>query len=273
MYETRRSRSTLGLALNMLDLSVQAAARKVRQSHRSALWAILQSVVQSLLFLAAFYLMFTVLGMEQATIRGDFMLYLLTGIFAYLTHVKALQQVMTSEGPASTMMQHAPMNTLVAVLSSALSALYTQTVSLFVLLVMIHTLLNPITIHDWRGALMMFLLAWGTGCAIGLVLYALKPWLPDVTNILQNAYVRANMIASGKMFVANMMPGFMIDLFDWNPLFHVIDQARGFTFVNYFPHHSNWQFPLYFTLITLIIGFMAEAYTRKHASASWAAGR
>jgi ABC-type polysaccharide/polyol phosphate export permease len=138
---------------------------------------------------------------------------------------------------------------------------------------MIHTIINPITIHDWPGALMMFLLAWATGCAVGLILLAAKPWLPDVVNILQLIYVRANMIASGKMFVANMVPGMIIDMFDWNPLFHVIDQARGFTFVNYFPHHSNWQFPLYFTLIALVIGFMAEAYTRKHASASWGAGR
>ena len=36
---------------------------------------------------------------------------------------------------------------------------------------------------------------------------AAKPWLPDVVTILQLIYVRANMIGSGKMFVANMMPG------------------------------------------------------------------
>jgi ABC-type polysaccharide/polyol phosphate export permease len=38
---------------------------------------------------------------------------------------------------------------------------------------------------------------------------------------------RANMIASGKMFVANALPGFMLAMFGWNPLFHCIDQARG----------------------------------------------
>ena len=71
-------------------------------------------------------------------------------------------------------------------------------------------------------------------------------------------YIRANMIASGKMFVANMLPTSMIAFFDWNPLFHVIDQARGFVFVNYFPHYTNWQYPLYFTLVVLVLGFMAE---------------
>ncbi len=35
------------------------------------------------------------------------------------------------------------------------------------------------------------------------------------------------MIASGKMFVANMLPTSMLLMLDWNPLFHCIDQARG----------------------------------------------
>lgn len=273
MFEARRTQSTFGLAMNMLELSFVAAARKVRQSHRNAIWAIMLSVFQSVLFIFAFYLMFTVVGARGAAIRGDFLLYLLTGIYAYLTHIKSVQQVMSAEGPTSAMMQHAPMNTLVAIFSSAMSVLYTQTICLLIILFAIHTVINPISIHFWPGALMMYLLAWATGCAVGLMLMAAKPWLPDVVTIIQLVYIRANMIASGKMFVANMMIDMMIDMFDWNPLFHVIDQARGFTFVNYFPHHSNWEYPLYFTLIALLIGFMGDAYGRKHISASWGAGR
>ena len=259
--------------MGMLELSYIAAARKVRQTHRSALWAIMLSLFQSVLFLLAFYLMFSFMGARGAAIRGDFMLYLLTGIFAYLTHIKSVQQIMSSEGPTSAIMQHAPMNMLVSLLSSALSVLYTQTICLLVMLLAIHTIINPITFHFWPGALLMYLLSWATGCAVGLILMAAKPWLPEVVGMVQLVYIRANMIASGKMFVANMMPGMMIDMFDWNPLFHVIDQARGFTFVNYFPHHSNWEYPLYFTLIALLVGLMAEAYSRKHVSASWGAGR
>lgn len=41
------------------------------------------------------------------------------------------------------------------------------------------------------------------------------------------------MIASGKMFVANTLPNFMLAMFDWNPLLYTIDQARGFAFINY----------------------------------------
>jgi ABC-type polysaccharide/polyol phosphate export permease len=273
MFEARRTRSTFGLALSMLELAVIGAARQVRQSHRNAVWAILLSVLQAMLFIAAFYVMFTLLGQRGAAIRGDFMLYLLTGIYAYLTHITALREVMNAEGPTSAMMQHAPMNTLVSILSAALSALYTKTIGLLVLLLILHTMFTPLDIHYWPGAFLMFLLAWGSGCVLGLVFMAAKPWMPDAVNIIQLVYIRANMIASGKMFVANMLPTSLIVFFDWNPLFHIIDQTRGFVFVNYFPHHTNWEYPLYFTLVVLVIGFMAEAYTRKHVSASWGAGR
>ena len=273
MFNAKRRNSSFSLMLNMFELTFISAARQVRQGHRNAVVAILLKVMQAMLFLAAFYVMFTVLGQRSVSVRGDFMLYLLTGIFAYLTHIQAVREIMGAESSTSAMMQHAPMNTLVSILSAALSCLYTQTMSLFVLLLVLHTFFNPIVIHDWPGAFMMFLLAWATGCVVGLVLMALQPWRPELVGMIQLVYIRANMLASGKMFVANMLPTSIIAYFDWNPLFHIIDQARGFTFVNYFPHYTNWQYPLYFTLIVLVLGFMGEAYTRKHASASWDAGR
>ena len=75
------------------------------------------------------------------------------------------------------------------------------------------------------------------------------------------------------MFVANMVPGFIISMFDWNPLFHIIDQMRGAVFVNYFPHHTNCEYPLYVACGLLIIGLMAEFFTTKRASMSWDMGR
>jgi ABC-type polysaccharide/polyol phosphate export permease len=273
MFQTARPTTTRALVFGMLEVTYHATVRKVRKTHGNAILAIGISLMQSVLFLAAFYFMFSILGTRGAAIRGDFMLYLLSGIFLYLVHIQALQEVLRAENSTSPMMQHAPMNTLVAILSSAFSILYIKTISLLMILFLLHTVIQPITIHDWSGAFMMYLLAWGSGCALGLILMAAKPWAPDVVNIIQMVYVRANMIASGKMFVANMMPGFMIDMFDWNPLFHIIDQARGFTFVNYFPHHTNWEYPLYATLVLILLGMMGEFYTRKRASASWDAAR
>ncbi len=267
------NRTTLGMILNLCELTYVSTVRKVRQVHGNAMMALVMNISQAVLFVVAFYFMFSVMGMRGIMIRGDFMVYLLTGIFLYLTHIKAMGAVVGAEGPASAMMQHAPMNTLVAIASSALSALYIQTLSLLVILFGVHTLYAPLVIHDWGGVAMMYLISWASGCALGLCLLALKPWMPDVISIIQTIYNRANMIASGKMFVANALPGFMIHWFTWNPLFHLIDQARGFAFNNYFPHHTNWHYPIYFTLGFVMLGLMGDFFTRKRASASWMANR
>jgi len=62
-------------------------------------------------------------------------------------------------------------------------------------------------------------------------------------------------------------------MFDWNPLFHTIGQARGFTFINYNPHYSSITYPFFLSLGFLLLGLMGESYTRKHASISWGMGK
>ena len=154
-----------------------------------------------------------------------------------------------------------------------MGALYVQVLSLFVILFVYHVAFVPLEIEQPIAAFGMLLIAWFTGCALGMVLLALKPWFPTFVSIFSMVYQRANMIASGKMFVANTLPSFMLAMFDWNPLFHAIDQARGYAFINYNPRYSNWEYPMWVGLVLLMIGLMGEFYTRKHASLSWDARR
>lgn len=57
-------------------------------------------------------------------------------------------------------------------------------------------------------------------------------------------------------------------MFDWNPLFHLIDQCRGFTFLNYDPHYSSISYPIYVSLVFLVLGLLGEFYTRRAVSIS-----
>ena len=158
-----------------------------------------------------------------------------------------------------------------AILSAAIGSLYIQVMSLFLILFIYHVAFTPVHIEQPIPAFGMLLLAWVAGVGVGLILLVLKPWIPNFVSIATTIYQRANMIASGKMFLANAMPSFMLSMFDWNPLFHCIDQARGYIFVNYNPHFSNWEYAAWVTLVLIMIGLMGEFYTRRHASASWGA--
>ncbi len=269
----RKATGGLSTALEIAEVVYHSTVRSVRKKHSNAFIALGVNMLQVVIFVGVFYLMFSILGLRGAAIRGDFLVYIMSGIFLFMTHVKTLQAVVASEGPANPMMQHAPMNTIISICSAALGALYIQILSLFLILFGYHVGVTPVEIDKPISAFGMLMIAWFAGLALGIVLLALKPWFPTVVQVLSVLYMRANMIASGKMFVANSLPSFMLAMFDWNPLFHLIDQARGFAFINYVPRYSNWEYAITVALILVMLGLMGEFYTRRHASASWEARR
>jgi len=273
MFEHQTTTSGLQSGARLLDRIYHTTVRSVRKSHGNALFALFINIMQTLIFVMAFYVMFSVLGLRGAVLRGDFVLYVMSGIFLFMTHTKALGAVSGSEGPTSAMMKHAPMNTIIAISASALGALYIQVLSLAVILFVYHVAFTPVEVYQPLAAFGMLLIAWFSGVAIGMVFLAAKPWAPGFIGIFSTIYSRANMIASGKMFLANTLPPNRRSMFDWNPLFHAIDQARGYTFLNYNPHYTNYTYPLILSVVLLMIGLMGEFYTRKHASLSWTAGK
>ncbi len=270
---TRKPQSGLGTTIVIAELIYHSVVRNVRKTHNNAFMAIGMNMLQAVIFVLAFYVMFSLLGLRGSALRGDFLVYIMSGIFLFMTHTKTMGAVANSEGPASPMMQHAPMNTIIAIAAAALATLYIQVLSLFMILFIYHVAFVPLEIEQPFAAFGMLMISWFTGLALGLLVLSIKPWFPSFTDIFVTVYQRANMIASGKMFVANTLPSFMLAMFDWNPLFHCIDQARGFAFINYTPRYTSIEYPLYVGLVLLMLGLMGEFYTRRHASISWEARR
>lgn len=273
MFRTEVRRSGARSAFGLLELIFHAAVRHVRKGHGNAVLGLLMNIAQTVLLVLVFYVTFEILGMRGNAIRGDFLLYIMSGIVPFMTHTKTLGAVVASEGPTSPMMKHSPMNTIVAIAAAALASLYTQILSAGVVLYVYHAAFAPIAVEQPAGVLGMILIAWISGIGIGMVFLSARPWAPDLVGLLSQIYQRANMIASGKMFVANTMSTTVLAWFDWNPLFHVIDQMRGFVFLNYFPHYSTVAYPIKVTAACVLVGLMGEFYTRRHASASWSAGK
>ena len=270
----RHTRSGISDTLAFLEQVYFGTVRGMRKSSgRNAVLGLIGSMMQTVVFITAFYFMFQLLGVRSSPIKGDYMLYIISGIAMFMTHNTAVQAVAGAEGPTSSMMQHAPMNTMIAVCSAALQSLYKQTITIGTILLIYHLAINPVDIFNPIGLAGVFLLSWFTGVAIGMVFLALTPWHPPLVKILLMVYRRVNMLASGKMFVANTLPSWMLVMFDWNPLFHCVDQARGMMFINYSPMHSNLSYPLKVALVAVVLGLMGEFFTRKRASMSWGATR
>jgi len=273
MFAAQRDQSLAFAAFRFLEVVYHGAVRTIRKTDGHAVLGLIKTMGQTMVMVLVFYVMLSLIGMRGQAIRGDYFVYLLSGISIFMAHVKTATAVAASEGPSSPMMQHAPMNTLVAIFSAALSALYTQILSVVVMLFLYHAAWRPITIADPLGAMGMLILAWYNGIGVGLIWLALKPWAPGLAATGQTIYARVNLFASGKMMVGNNLPFTMLPYFVWNPLFHIIDQARGYIFINYNPHFSHWGYAFWVSTALIMIGFIGEGYTRRHASLSWSAKR
>lgn len=268
-----RTKSKLLVGFELFELIFHVAVNNLRKSHNNAVFGLLMSIFQNVLMVVIMFVIFQILGIKVAPIRGDYLLYVMSGVFMFMTHVKTLTAVSGADSPASAMMMHEPMNPIVAISAAALAALYQQTLSAGVILFFYDVFFAQITIRDPVGMVGMHLLSWFTGIGIGMVFYAAMPWQPTFVALLSSLYSRINMIASGKMMVANATPPNRRALFDWNPLFHTIDQGRGYIFLNYEPRYTSIHYPIYVALICMVIGLMAQYFTTKHASASWGKGR
>ncbi|UWQ14414.1 ABC transporter permease [Aliiroseovarius sp. M344] len=273
MFEVKVNRTRLEAAVSMMSVIYHATVFDLRKSHPNAIIGLLINIFQSLLMVAVFFVMMSILGLRSSAIRGDFLLYIMSGVFIFMTNIKTMKAVSSAAGPTSSMNLHGPMNTLVSIIATALGSLYLQILSIFVVLIVYSLAFKPVDIQDPTGAFMMLLLGWFNGVAVGIIFLALSPWFPRFTTTATMFYMRVNMFASGKMFVANSLPFFMLAMFSWNPLFHIIDQARGYAFINYFPHYSSWEYPLIVSIVLAFLGMMGESYSRRYVSASWDARR
>jgi ABC-type polysaccharide/polyol phosphate export permease len=273
MFQAENKQSLWLGFTKLMDLIYHNTVRSVRKGHRDAIFAIATSVLQTLVMILAFFIFMDFMGLRRVALRGDFLLYVMSGIFVFMVHIKAIGAVAGAEGPTSPMMQHLPMTPTVSIWSAALGALYTQFLALSSILLAYHLLWQPLTIDRPVGALGTLFLAWFSGVAIGSVFLAFKPWVPGPVGLAQQIYTRVNMFASGKMFVANQLSSTMVAIFWFNPLFHIIDQGRGYIFINYTPLKTNLTYPIVLSVIFLVMGLIGESYTRKHVSLSWSAGR
>ena len=273
MQSTNSSvRRTLWGFFEFTQLVYHATVRDVRKAKGNALQALAMEIMQAVILVTFFYFLIEFLGMRGVAVRGSFILYILTGVFLFMTHNKAVSAV-SQGGAVNPLLKHAPVSTLMLIVAGALSALYTQLLAVIVITFVAYTLINPFTVHDIKGVGVAFALAWFSGVAIGIIFLSLRPFFPSTVQIVEQIYKRANMIFSGKMFLASSMPGYMLPFFIWNPLFHTIDQARGAAFVNYTAKVTNLTYPIALALVFILVGMMLEHWARKYASESWNARR
>ncbi len=274
MSSSERKQSFLMDIFTFQELLYHTVVREVRhENSRNPIVGLFMAVSRTLLMVGVFYIMFDVLGARAAMIRGDSVLYLVSGFLLFFMHTGGIGATVSAGSSVGALQQHAPVTPALMIASEAIKNLYLHVIALGVILTGLYVFKGDIYIYNPAGIVAPFLLAWASGVVIGLLFLGIKPFFPDFVKITATIYQRANFFTSGKFFVANMLPAAVIPYFAWNPLFHAIDQMRGALFVNYVPHSTSLEYPIKFVCVGLVIGLMMEFFTRKTVSRSSAHSR
>lgn len=80
MFHPQIQKTTTRTFFGMAELIYHSIVRDVSKTHSNAVVGLLMNMMQTVVFVLTFYAMFFFLGMRGAAIRGDFLLYIMSGL-------------------------------------------------------------------------------------------------------------------------------------------------------------------------------------------------
>ena len=265
--EIRQGFVTEAYAFGALVYSL--VVRDLRSEHKNAALGILISVAQPLLMGLLFYGFMMMMGGGFSQIRGDALTFVIIGFIIFFTHIRTVSAV--SMALRQDMMNHSRLSPFLMISVKAISSFYKNLFALLIMLVLNYLLRDVWEMHDPLLFVSVMFWCWTGGVAAGTVFLALNRYL-SWGSILHTTYIRIMFFTSGKFFVANNMPGDLRPYFDWNPLFHLLDQGRAAIFLNYTGRTTEMTYPIIVILAILVIGFLAEHHVRRHFNMSHVPG-
>lgn len=261
MQQYNRNNTLSQAALSFLDLLYVSVVREFRVTNGGAIMSFFSALATPLLLFGMFYVMYEVIG-RSVIVRGDFLLFVMTGIMMYLMHIRAVTTLKGAMHSVKGMIFYAKASIILSIISSALYQLYLNVIAIIIIMGTSYLIRGHLEIYNPSGLLLPFFMGWASGLAVGMMFMAVKPLAPILIPRLFQLYRRLQMFSSGKMLLGNMIPASMLPFFQWNPLFHSIDQARGEAFINYIPRNSNMTYPIYFTIAVFVLGLLIEFAVR-----------
>ncbi|MEM0990575.1 MAG: ABC transporter permease [Pseudomonadota bacterium] len=248
-----------------LTLTYSLVVRDLRTEHKNASLGILISVAQPLMAGLIFYFFIMMIGGGMAKVRGDYMTFVLIGFVIFFMHVRTVGQV--TNALREDMLNHQRLSPFLLVSVKAISSGYKIVLALLILIAMNYLLRDVYEMQDLLLFMSVMFWCWVGGVAVGIVFLAAVRYFTWGT-ILQAAYIRLMFFTSGKFFVANMIPGNIRPLMDWNPLYHLLDQGRDAAFVNYTARTTSMEYPIGIFLAVLVVAMMIEHFVRTNYSQS-----
>lgn len=233
--------------------------RNLREASGGAAIGFMRGVLMALAFCLIFYVAIKFFGLGGLTVRGDIMIFILIGVGFFFAMKFTMVAAMKAMQSSWKMAAHPHLSPILFVYADSIAVFYNW----FLAIVLIYVG-NGLATGSWelQEPVMffpIFFLTWLTGMALGMVVGFLVFYF-SWAMLLKRVLFKLMFFTSGKFTNANVLPGDLLAIMKWNPLFHLIDQMRGAAFVNYNAHHTNMTYPTIFCFGLLLFGHLLYDY-------------
>lgn len=244
---------------------VHAMAVMTLARRSTGAFGLLAAFVTPVALCIGFLTTYEVFGLFRPPLRGDIVLFLLTGIYLFQLAARTRSATALTQGGA--LLHHQPVQPVLLVWSGAIASLYIVLISMGIVFGGAALLRGGLSVEDPAGLALPLLLAWGWGIGCGMVLSGIARYAGGGA-IIGLLWQRAMFLTSGIFYLAASVPGWMRPWFDWNPLFHIIDQMRAAAFVNYAGADTSLAYAAKVVAALLLVGHALERRVRADFSIS-----
>jgi capsular polysaccharide transport system permease protein len=220
-------------------------------------WALAEPVV----FIATFAGMDLVVG-RLVPLGLEVVPFLTTGFVPFGLFRESAQRSLSAIGANRGLLFYPQVRPLDLVLSRIILEFGTQVI-VFVLI------MTAVCLYDWNypnvdllKLLCGFLLAFGLGASLGLVLCGLSVYSPTVERLL-GPMLRPLFWASGLFYAPSMLPEKVRSLLLYNPMVHAIELVRDGWFEQYHPAEISIEYVLAWIGVLLLAGLGLERIARR----------
>lgn len=254
----RTSRTSLQImfdtifALMMRELKTRFGAKKL-----GYFWAIVEPAAQASIMAIIFSLM------GRNSLSGvPVALFMISGIMPFKLFSKLLTQLSSSVQANKALFTYRQVSILDPLITRLIIEVVTYIVVFCIILSVMAWMGFNIEMQNFLAFLMVNVLLISLALGLGISLCVASVYWEDTTKIV-GMIMMPMFLISGIFFTATMIPQKYLYLFDWNPIFHIIELIRQAMFVSYTSPVGDWQYVAFCSLVVNAAGLMLYQVSRQ----------
>jgi capsular polysaccharide transport system permease protein len=239
-------------ALMMRELKTRFGAKKL-----GYFWAIAEPAAQA----AIMAILFTLIG--RSSLSGvPVALFLVSGIVPFKFFSKLMTQLAGAVQANKALFTYRQVSIIDPLITRLIIEVVTYIIVFCIILAVMAWFGFNVEMQDFLAFLMINTLLISLGLGLGVLLCVASAYWDD-TGKLVGMVMRPMFFMSGIFFTATMVPQKYLHLFDWNPIFHIIELTRQAMFVGYTSPIGDWQYVAFCALVANAAGLMLYQVSRQ----------